>query len=80
MKEFDLEYVKQHWDEAQEYGLIQTRHGESVRLTCYEETLGERPIVGIVKYSSVEVIVTWRKDGCYSPIHNDDPNDLVIKE
>lgn len=79
MKEFNLDYVKQHWDEAQEYGLIQTRHGEDVKLTSLDLP-GERPISGIAIFQGKEVVVTWRMDGHYSPIHNDDPNDLVIKE
>jgi hypothetical protein len=79
MKEFDLDYVKQHWDEAQEYGLIQTRHGEDVKLTSIDLS-SERSISGIAIFQGEEVVVTWRREGHYSPIHNDDPNDLVIKE
>jgi hypothetical protein len=78
MKEFNLDYVKQHWDEAQEYGLIQTRHGEDVKLTSIDLS-SERSISGIAIFQGEEVVVTWRREGHYSPIHNDDPNDLVIK-
>jgi hypothetical protein len=78
MKEFDLDYVKQHWEEAQSGELVQTRHGEDVKLTSLDLS-SERSISGIAFFQGEEVVVTWRMDGHYSPIHNDDPNDLVIK-
>ena len=39
MKDFDLEYVKEHWKEAQSGKLLQTRDGKPVRLLVNNENL-----------------------------------------
>ena len=67
MKEFDLEYVKEHWEEAQAGKLLRTRNGRSVKLLCLNAKR-TYPIIGLIQHpnpSGDEVIESWTISGKY---------------
>lgn len=79
MKEFDLEHVKGHWEEAQAGKLLRTWDGKPVRLLCLDAK-HVYPIIGLIQQpSGKETIETWKINGRYREDNNTDPLDLVIK-
>lgn len=79
MKEFDLEYVKEHWEEAQAGKLLQTRNGKPVRLLCLDAKRTTYHIIGLIQYPiDGEAIESWAIDGKYNG-DNNHHLDLVIK-
>jgi hypothetical protein len=67
MKEFDLEYVKEHWEEARAGKLLRTRNGRSVKLLCLDAKR-TYPIIGLIQHpnpSGEEVIESWTINGKY---------------
>ena len=67
MKEFDLEYVKEHWEEAQAGKLLRTRNGRSVKLLCLDAKR-TYPIIGLIQHpspSGEECIESWTINGKY---------------
>ena len=79
MREFDLEYVKEHWKKAQSGELVQTRDGNPVRLLCLDAKKRTYPIIGLIQYPiDGEAIESWTIDGKYNG-DNNHHLDLVIK-
>ena len=77
MKEFDLEYVKNHWKEAQKGELVQTRDGKPVRLLCIDAK-STYSIIGLIKVDDKEDCTTWTEKGeCATYAHAG--FDLVMK-
>jgi hypothetical protein len=80
MKDFDLEYVKEHWGEAQSGKLLQTRDGKPVRLLCLDAKDNTYPIIGLVERSiNDESTESWTIDGKYSDGEILNSHDLFIK-
>jgi len=80
MKDFDLEYVKEHWGEAQAGKLLQTRDGKPVRLLCLDAKDNTYPIIGLVERSANdESTESWTIDGKYNDGEILNSHDLIIK-
>ena len=77
MKEFDLEHVKKHWEEAQKGNLVQTRDGKPVRLLCLDAK-SLCPIIGLTTVDGEEMCMFWTSQGAFNDCSHAG-YDLVMK-
>ena len=78
---FDIKFRSEIQSEENGYKgryKVQTREGKPVRIICWDRKDCEHPIIALVECYSIEVSLSYRKNGTYRTTSACDKDDLVL--